>query len=102
MIVSLAIGPGAMRLQAAALLLFWQGGNWGAPRSDSVRAGNALIRRESRESEIAVVRAASQGLCPFQADALRCIGVEIKPANVRQDFHISMTISEFAEAASFI
>src|SRR5688500_18258999 len=49
-----------------------------------------LLRRESRESEIAVVRAASRRLCPFQMDASRCIGVEIEPANVRQDFLIAM------------
>src|SRR5216684_4890718 len=61
-----------------------------------------LVRREPRESEIAVVRAASQRLCPFQVDASRCIGVEIKPTNVRQDFFISMASREFAKAASFV
>src|SRR5262245_1736540 len=61
-----------------------------------------LVRREPRESEIAVVRAASQRLCPFQADASRCISVEIKPTNVRQDFLVSMTSREFAKAASFV
>src|SRR5260370_32021651 len=60
-----------------------------------------LIRREPREPEIAVVRAASQRLCPFQVDASRCIGFEIKPTNVRQDFFISMASGEFAKAASF-
>jgi hypothetical protein len=49
-----------------------------------------------------VVRAASQRLCPFQVDACRCIGVEIKPTNVRQDFLISMVNREFAKAASFV
>src|ERR1700736_5180402 len=62
----------------------------------------ALVRREPRESEIAVVRAASQRLCPFQVDASRCIGVEIKPTNVRQYFFISMASREFAKAASFV
>src|SRR6202171_1966774 len=61
-----------------------------------------LVQREPRESEIAVVRAASQRLCPFQVDASRCIGVEIKPTNVRQDFLISMASREFAKAASFV
>ena len=57
---------------------------------------------EPRESEIAVVRAASQRLCPFQVDAQRCIGVEIKPTNVRHDFFIAMAACEFAKAASFV
>ena len=61
-----------------------------------------LLRREPRESEIAVVRAASQRLCPFQVDASRCIGIEIKPTNVRQDFLIFMASREFAKAASFV
>src|SRR6202171_48619 len=61
-----------------------------------------LVQRERRESEIALVRAASQRLCPFQVDASRCIGVEIKPTNVRQDFFISMASREFAKAASFV
>src|ERR1700759_45970 len=61
-----------------------------------------LVRREPRESKIAVARAASQRLCPFQVDASRCIGVKIKPTNVRQDFFISMTSCEFAKAASFV
>src|SRR6202790_2383205 len=61
-----------------------------------------LVRREPRESEIAVVRAASQRLCPFQVDACRCIGVEIKPANVRQDFLVAMASREFAKAACFV
>src|ERR1700716_2009895 len=61
-----------------------------------------LVRGEPRESEIAVVRAASQRLCPFQVDASRCIGVEIKPTNVRQDLFISMASREFAKAASFV
>src|SRR5580700_9818804 len=61
-----------------------------------------LVRREPRESEIAVVRAASQRLCPFQMDASRCIGVEIKPTNSRQDFFISVASREFAKAASFV
>ena len=33
---------------------------------------------------------------------MRCIGVEIKPTNVRQDFFISMAACEFAKAASFV
>src|SRR6266576_4650648 len=61
-----------------------------------------LVRRDPRESEIAVVRAASQRLCPVQVDASRCIGVEIKPTNVRQDFFIPMASREFAKAASFV
>ena len=35
-------------------------------------------------------------------DASRCIGIEIKPANIRQDFLISMASREFAKAASFV
>ena len=49
-----------------------------------------------------MARAASQRLCPFQVDASRCISVEIKPTNVRQDFLISMASREFAKAASFV
>ena len=49
-----------------------------------------------------MARAASQRLCPFQVDASRCIGIEIKPANVRQDFLIAMASREFAKAASFV
>src|SRR6266702_4307550 len=66
------------------------------------RQRSDLIRREPREPEIAVVRAASQRLCPVQADASRCIGVEIKPTNVRQDFLVSMASREFAKAASLV
>src|SRR3979490_1607337 len=71
-----------------------------APQSKTATV--MLVRREPRESEIAVVRAASQRLCPFQVDSSRCIGVEIKPTNVRQDFFISMASREFAKAASFV
>ena len=46
--------------------------------------------------------AAGQRLRPFQMDASRCIGVEIEPANVRQDFLISMASRELAKAASFV
>ena len=49
-----------------------------------------------------MVRAASQRLRPFQVDASRCIGVEIKPTNVRQDFLVSMASGEFAKAASLV
>ena len=49
-----------------------------------------------------MVRAASQRLCPFQVDTSRCIGVEIKPANVRQDLSVSMAGREFAKAASLV
>ena len=49
-----------------------------------------------------MVRADSQRLCPFQVDAPRCIGVEIKPTNVRQDFFISMASRDFAKAASLV
>ena len=49
-----------------------------------------------------MVRAASQRLCPFQVDASRCIGVEIKPAYVWQDLLVSMASREFAKAASFV
>src|SRR5207245_1368260 len=66
------------------------------------RQGSNLLRREPRESEIAVARAASQRLRPFQADAARCVGVEIKPTNVRQDFLVAMASREFAKAASFV
>ena len=58
-----------------------------------------LLRREPRESEIAVVRAASQRLCPLQTDTSRGIGVEIKPTNVGQDFFVSMSSRELAKAA---
>src|SRR6195952_2808858 len=61
-----------------------------------------LFRLQPREPELAVAGAASQRLCSFQVDALRCIGVEIKPANVRQDFLISMASREFANAASCV
>ena len=61
-----------------------------------------LVRREPREPEIAVVGAASQCLCPFKEDALCCIGVEIEPANVRQDFLIAIAGREFADAAGRI
>src|SRR5436190_24184060 len=73
-----------------------------APRMTRSTHIRRLIRGEPGESEIAVVRAASQRLCPFQMDASRCIGVEIKPTNVRQDFLISMASREFAKAASFV
>ena len=33
---------------------------------------------------------------------MRCIGVEIKPTNVRQDFFIAMASREFAKTASFV
>ena len=49
-----------------------------------------------------MARAARQRLRPFQTDASRCIGVEIKPANVRQDFLIAVARREFAKAASFV
>jgi hypothetical protein len=49
-----------------------------------------------------VARAAGQRLCPFQMDSSRCVGVEIKPANVRQDFLVSMASCEFAKAAGFV
>src|SRR5262249_32919085 len=55
-----------------------------------------------REPKIAVARTAGQRLCPFQANATRCISVEIEPANVRQDVLISMTSGELAEAAGFV
>ena len=45
-----------------------------------------------------MVCAAGQRLCPFQMDAARCMGVEIKPANVWQDFLISMASREFAKS----
>src|SRR3954467_2042833 len=35
-------------------------------------------------------------------DALRCVGVEIQPANVRQDFLVAMARREFAKAATFV
>ncbi len=41
-------------------------------------------------------------MCPIKVDALRCIGVEIKPANVRQDVLISMAGREFTKAAPFV
>ena len=49
-----------------------------------------------------MARAAGQRLCPFQVDASRCIGVEIKSANVRQDLFISMASREFAKATSCV
>ena len=49
-----------------------------------------------------MVRAAGQRLCPFQVDASRCIGIEIKPTNVRQDFLVAMASREFAKTASFV
>jgi hypothetical protein len=49
-----------------------------------------------------VARAASQGLCPFQVDASRRIGDEIKPANVRQNFFVFMVRREFAKAAGCV
>src|SRR4051794_27924512 len=61
-----------------------------------------LFRRHPRESKIAVAGAASQGLCPYQVDASRSIGVEIKPANVRQDFLVAMASREFAKATTFV
>ena len=47
-------------------------------------------------------RAASQRLRPFQADASRCIGDEIEPANVRQDFFVSLASREFAKATGLV
>src|SRR5262249_52673532 len=47
-------------------------------------------------------RTARQRLCPLQANATCCIGLEIEPANVRQDFLISVTSSEFAKAAGLV
>src|SRR6185503_11076093 len=61
-----------------------------------------LFRFEFREPKIAVARTASQRLCPFQANATRCISFEIEPADVRQNFLISMMSGEFAEAAGFV
>jgi hypothetical protein len=49
-----------------------------------------------------VIRAASQRLRPFQVDASRCIGVEIKAANVWQYLIISMAGCELAKAASLV
>ena len=46
-----------------------------------------------------MARAAGQRLRPFQADAARGIGVEIKAANVGQDLLVAVAASEFAEAA---
>ena len=63
---------------------------------------NVLLCFEAGEAEIAVAGAAGQRLGSFEVDAARCIGVEIKPANVRQDFLISMASREFAKAASFV
>jgi hypothetical protein len=42
-----------------------------------------------------VARAASQRLCPFEVNASRCMGVKIKPTNVRQDFLIFMANCEW-------
>ena len=46
-----------------------------------------------------MARAACQGLRSFQVDASRCIGNEVKPANVRQDFLVVMLLREFAKTA---
>src|SRR5262249_47709172 len=43
---------------------------------------------------------ACQGLCPFQVDTSRCIGIEIKSADARQDFFVSMASREFAKSTS--
>jgi hypothetical protein len=49
-----------------------------------------------------VARTTGERLRPFQANATGCISLEVEPANVRQDFLISMTCSEFAEAAGLV
>src|ERR1700735_2312256 len=71
------------------------------PRPEA-RTYTVLVRRQPRESEIAMARAAGQRLCPVQVDASRGIGVEIKSANVRQDFLVAMAGREFAKAARFV
>ena len=49
-----------------------------------------------------MARATSQRLRPFQADAARCIGFEIKPTDARQDLFISVASREFAKATSLV
>ncbi|MGF6309919.1 CRISPR/Cas system type I-B associated protein Csh2 (Cas7 group RAMP superfamily) [Bradyrhizobium sp. i1.8.4] len=49
-----------------------------------------------------MVGAAGQRLSPFQVDASRRIGVEIKPTNVQQDLLVSVASREFAKAAGFV
>jgi hypothetical protein len=49
-----------------------------------------------------VARATSQRLRPFQSDAARCIGFEIKTTDARQDLFISVASREFAESASVV
>ena len=46
--------------------------------------------------------AASQRFGSFQTNATCCVGLEIKSANVREDFLISVTSGEFAEATSLV
>ena len=46
--------------------------------------------------------AASQRLGAFQTNATCCVGLEIKSANVWEDFLVSVTRGEFAEATSLV
>src|SRR4030095_7661485 len=51
---------------------------------------------------MAVAGAAGQRLGSFQTYATGGIGLEIKSANVREDFLVAVTRGEFAEAASLV
>ena len=74
-----------------------------APVANNPKAApRVLLRFEPREPKIAVARTAGQRLRPFQTNATCCISLEIKPTNVRQDFLISVTNCEFAEAAGLV
>src|SRR6186713_1092462 len=49
-----------------------------------------------------MARTARERLCPLQADASRCVGDEIEPADIRQDVLVAMARREFAEAARLV
>jgi hypothetical protein len=61
-----------------------------------------LFRLQLREAEIAVARAARQGLGSFQANAARRVGIEVKSTDTRQDFVIAMARGELAEATRLV
>ena len=63
---------------------------------------HVLLCFEAGEAKIAVAGAASQRLGSFQTNAAGCVGLEIKSANVWEDFFISVTRGKFAEATSFV
>ncbi|MCE3604132.1 hypothetical protein LXA47_11010 [Massilia sp. P8910] len=49
-----------------------------------------------------MLRAAGQGLRPFQTDTARCIGNDIESANIGQDFFISVASGKLAKAAGLV